>query len=145
MELELPFDPTGLDISADHPQLGEQLGADVNAVAFLQQPASHEAGIFAALQHWIVQCGLQGRLNLRQQCEAPSLPGCVVQLRVRGNPVCPDLDRSNHGRAYEGVLYHGTAMSHVPAILSAGCLLRCSVPTRGKHCIWSSNAHTHVR
>lgn len=61
-------------------------------------------------------------------------------MPIVGRQADPNLDVSYHGRPYNGMLFHGTSFSFLPAILSAGCLLRCSVPTRGKYAIWTGEA-----
>lgn len=68
------------------------------------------------------------------------MEACLLKLPLAGIPAAPGLDTSMHGRSYAGLLYHGTSFSYLPAICSAGCLLRCSIPTRGKHAIWTGEA-----
>ena len=138
------FDPIGMDVAADVNRSGLDVNEAIGRMPMFLSPSNHTAALFAALQQWIIQCGLLSHLSLMEQCELPALPNVLLQIRLRGNPLRPDLDGSSHGRAYQGRLFHGTAMSHVPAILSAGCLLRCSVPTRGYHCIWSSTDHARA-
>jgi len=68
------------------------------------------------------------------------LERCILKLPLFGRPAAPPLDVSHHGRPYTGVLYHGTSFSYLPAICSAACLLRCSIPTRGRYAIWTGEA-----
>lgn len=109
--------------------------ASSHTVATLQtRPTDFQAGFMAAFQDWVVSCRLRQwiNLNLNQQCEE----GCVVKVPLCGIHATPELDVSLHGRQYSGLVFHGNSFSYLPSICSAGCLLRCSIPTRGKHSIW---------
>ncbi len=77
---------------------------------------------------------------MRLNQSADDLEGCILKVPIVGKQADPRLDVSHHGRSYNGKLFHGTSFSFLPAILSTGCLLRCSVPTRGKYAIWSGEA-----
>jgi hypothetical protein len=130
-----------MDINALQAEQGADINAVINSVHLSMAPSNHHLAMAAALQQWFRQCRLQQFVDLEHQCELPDLPGAIFKIKVAGIPAKPDCDRSSHGRAYRGVLFHGTTFSAIPAILSAGCLLRCSVSTRGCYAIWSSDSH----
>jgi hypothetical protein len=135
-------DVSGIDIEAQD----SHGGVNINAMVVLchmplfRAPSDHHLAAAAAFQQWINQCGLHTYFDLSRECEQPDLHRCLLKIRIAGIPANPGLDRSDHGRPFQRVMYHGTVISHLPAIVSAGCLLRSSVPTRGHHCIWAGTS-----
>ena len=133
-------DVSGVDISAQGSLGGVNINELLCQTPLFMAPSDHHLATAAAFQQWVNQCGLQRYFDLARECEQPDLPRCLLKIRIAGIPANPDLDGSNHGRPYQGVMYHGTVVSHIPAIVSAGCLLRCSVPTQGYHCVWAGTS-----
>ena len=94
-----------------------------------------------ALRSWVDYEGLQLYINVESaEMRIGHTPGGKLHLRVPIEGMlraAPELDTSDHGRPYEGILFHGTSWSHLAAILTSGCILRSSVSTRGKFAIWA--------
>jgi hypothetical protein len=121
--------------STDAPVLNVTSSTSSQTVAVLQtRPTDFQAVFMAAFENWVVSCNLHQwiNINLNQLCAE----GCILKVPLVGLPASPELDVSLHGRQYSGLVFHGTSFSYLPSICSAGCLLRCSIPTRGKHAIW---------
>ena len=93
----------------------------------------------AAFGNWVEKCGLSQFLKMELWQSNPD-PLCWGRIPLRLNQANQELDCSNHGHLVELPLYHGTCFSCLPSILSAGCLLRCSTPTRGRYAIWTAKA-----
>jgi hypothetical protein len=131
-------------VSSSHSDSGADITAWLSATPMYLAPTNYHGTLKANFQTWLAQCRLDGFVDLMHDCVQPDLPHCLLKVRIPGNAAEPNLDRSPHGRPFQGVLYHGTVVSHLPAVLSAGCLLRSSVPTRGYHAIWSSSSHARA-
>ena len=94
-----------------------------------------------ALWAWVDYEGLGLYINVESaEMRIGHTPGGKLHLRIPIEGMlraAPELDTSDHGRPYEGILYHGTSWSHLAAILTSGCILRSSVPTKHKFAIWA--------
>lgn len=108
-----------------------------------RSPVNLEAGFLAAFENWVATCRMNTHINVRlhQPCD---MEGCILKVPLFGRSAAPSLDVSSHGRPYNGMLFHGTSFSYLPSICSAGCLLRCSIATRGKHAIWTGEAFSRA-
>ena len=94
-----------------------------------------------ALKLWVQRCRLSSWVPVDLLQHVPGNETCAVRIPLLGmKQALPELDISDHGREFDGVLFHGTSFSNLPSILSAGCLLRCSVPTKGYHAIWAAES-----
>lgn len=103
------------------------------------QPGSQNHKLLCDLAEWVDCCNLRAFIHVETAQNSPS-EECICRIPLHGVFANANLDVSTHGRSFDGFLYHGTSWSHLPAIVSAGCLLRCSVPTRGFHAIWAAEA-----
>ena len=112
----------------------------LQAMISATRPPNNDGLVIDAFIVWLQCARLSAWLDYQNLQYAPSAD-CLAKVPLLGMKMAsPDSDVSQHGRDYDGVLFHGTGFSHLPAILSAGSLLRSSVPTQGKHAVWAAES-----
>ena len=93
-----------------------------------------------AFAAWVERCNLSPWLQMHLW-EPSRDDQRIARLPLIGMTAAnPEADVSHHGRSYNGHLWHGTCFSQLASIVSAGTLLRCSVPTRNYYAIWAAQS-----